>query len=356
MDRLQEINLKHDQLRALLARHQADGLWLRRTRNIAWLTAGADASIPADSETGAYSILVTANKRAVYTTNVEITRLRAEEQFEALGFEYVEFPWHAPQTPSAANLLADEGAVEADLQQLRWVLTEGEKARYRALGQAAAEALEETINGLFPGDTEFDIASRLDAACRKRGGLAVVNLVAADERIAQFRHPLPTMKKFQKLAMVVVCMRRGGLIVAGTRFAHVGPAPDELHEKFHKIAAIDASAMVASQPGRTLGEVFSDLQAAYAAQGEADQWRLHHQGGLIGYIAREHITTPGDMIKLQSGQACAWNPSIVGCKSEDTILLGDIGFEVVTAASPGWPMIEVDVRGQKVKRPGIAVI
>lgn len=353
MDRLEEINLKHDRLRALLERRGASALWLRRTRNLAWFTAGADASIPVDSESGMYSILVTPEKRVVYTSNIEATRLRGEELFQDLGFEYAEFPWHVGDAPSASGLITDDGEVEADLQALRWVLTEGEQERFRALGRDCADALDEAIRAVRPGDTEFELAARLDAACRRREGLAIVNLVATDERISRYRHPLPTRKRLERYAMIVVCMRRGGLIVAGTRLAYIGRAPAELHEKNRRVAAVDAAAIAATRPGRTLGEVFADIQAAYAAQGEDGQWQHHHQGGLIAYIARERVATPGDATPIVEGQAFAWNPSIVGCKSEDTLLLTRSGFEIVTAAPPSFPVVEVEVGGQVIRRPGI---
>jgi antitoxin VapB len=156
--------------------------------------------------------------------------------------------------------------------------------------------------------------------------------------------------------MIVVCMRRGGLVMAGTRLAYIGSMPAQVVEKARKVAAIDAAVMVATRPGRTHSDVFRDLQAAYAAQGEADQWRYHHQGGPAGYNSREWIVTPGDMRPVQAGVAYAWNPSIVGCKSEDTILVQDNGFEIVSGAADDWPMIEVNVSGQVVKRPGILEI
>src|SRR5690606_17493248 len=99
------------------------------------------------------------------------------------------------------------------------------------------------------------------------------------------------------------------------------------------------------------GEVFAALQAAYESQGEAEQWKLHHQGGAIAYQSRERIATPGDTTVIQVGQAFAWNPSIVGCKSEDTILLGADGFEIVTPASPGWSSVEVAIAGKTISRP-----
>ena len=354
MNRLDEINAKHDLLRGLLAEHQADALWLGHTRNVAWFTAGADSSIPVDSDNGAYNILITADKRVIYTDNIEVTRLRAEEDFESLGFEFHEFPWYAREEPSVAHLISDSIAViESQLQQFRVVLTPDEQERYRTLGRDAAAALDEAIRAVRPGDTEFEMAARLDAACRARGAVATVNLVATDERISQFRHPLATFKRLEKYAMIVVCMRRGGMVVAGTRLAYIGSLPAEIAEKARKVAYIDAAVMAATRPGRAHSAVFADLQAAYAAQGEDGQWQNHHQGGPAGYASREWIVTPTDERVVQAGSTYAWNPSIVGCKSEDTILVNADGFEVVSAAPADWPVIPVEIGGQVINRPGI---
>lgn len=352
MNRLEEINIKHDRLRGLLEARRADALWLRATRNIAWFTAGADASIPVDSDTGAYSVLVTADRRAIYTNNIELTRLRAEEDFESLGFVFEEFPWHVGGQPDLPRMITDTDAAD-DLLSLRLVLLEGEVERLRALGRDAAAAVAEAASAARPGDTEYQIAGRLAAAARARGGIAVVNLIATDERISQFRHPLPTGKRMDKYAMVVVCMRRHGLVVSATRLAYAGALPADIAQKNQKVAAIDAAAIAATRPGRTLGEIFADIQAAYAAQGEADQWQYHHQGGPAGYNARERIATPGDPWVVQADSVYAWNPSVVGCKSEDTILVTQGGFEIVSAGPETWPMIDVVVGGQTIKRPAI---
>ena len=355
MQRREEIDRKHERLRALLADHQARALLLTQTRNLAWFTAGADASIPVDSDAGAWSALLTADRRDIVTTNIELTRLRTEEALHDLGFGYLEHAWHEAAPPLPPGALLDTQPEVADaLLQLRLVLDVAEQERCRRLGAETAAALEEAIRAARPGDSELAIAARLDAACRARGGLAVVNLVATDERIAAFRHPLPTARRMQRLVMMVVCNRKWGLVVSATRLAHTGPLPPELRAKAEKVAQIDAAVMAATRPGRSHAAVFRELQAAYAAQGEADQWRFHHQGGPAGYNAREFIVTPGDESPVRAGSLYAWNPSIVGCKSEDTILVHDGGFEILSAAGAGWPLLEVEVAGQTVPRPGIA--
>lgn len=351
MNRLQEVEHKHALLKQVLSKHGAEALWLKRIRNVAWITAGADSSIPVDTELGVYSVVITGTRRLIFTNNIEITRLRAEEPLEELGFEFLQAPWQTMGTPEFPNLITDDGEVEVDIQRRRWVLVAGERERYRQLGRDTATIIEDAARAVQPGDTEFEIAARMDAACRQMGGVAVVNLIAVDDRIAKYRHPLASFQRLDKLAMLILCMRRGGLITAVTRFVSIGPISQELSEKMEKIAAIDAAVIAASRPGRTLGDVFADLQSAYTAQGEADQWKLHHQGGLIGYIGRERIATPGDRTMLKAHHALAWNPSIVGVKSEDTVLIDDTGFEILTQGD--YPSIEVTIAGEPIKRAGI---
>lgn len=357
MGRLQEVERKHGRLRDLLQTRGAESLWIQTVRNLSWITAGAEVAIDSSSEMAPYSVLITTEKRTIITSNIELPRLRDEERFEDLGFEFAVVPWYGGELPPMPGLIRDvDEAVGAEIQRLRWVLDEDEQTRFRALGLDAAAALEEAIRAASPGETEWEIAARLDAACRKRGGQAIVNLVATDERIAQFRHPYITGNRLDKLVMIVVCMRRGGLFVAGTRLAHFGALPSALRDKQDKVAAIDAAGMAASRAGRTLGDAFAALQAAYASQGEGDQWKHHHQGGLIAYGSRERVATAGDPTVIEPGMAFAWNPSIIGCKSEDTILVGADGFEIVTQASGNWPYVEVGLGGQSIHRPAILEI
>lgn len=356
MDRLQEIEYKHGLVRQLLTMYQSPALHLRRTRNIAWFTGGVDATINSAAEMGSYSLLVTPDARHVITDNIEITRIRGEEPYEALGFRFEVNDWvrgrALPADIDASQVLVDDAEIETALQGFRMRLTAPEQDRLRTLGRDAGAALEEAARAIQPGDTEFEIAARLDAACRRRGGFAMVNLIAVDDRISSYRHPTITKARIERYGMVIVCMRREGLIAAATRLVHFGPVPDELQAKLLKVAHIEAATMVASTPGRTLGEVFDDLRQAYADQGEADQWRNHHQGGPLAYLPREMFAVPDHPYVLQSGNALAYNPSIVGCKSEDTILLTDNGFEIVTTTGE-WPMVTVSVSGQQVSRPAI---
>jgi Xaa-Pro dipeptidase len=85
----------------------------------------------------------------------------------------------------------------------------------------------------------------------------------------------------------------------------------------------------ATQPGRTVGDVFDDCCRFYAEAGFPDGWRHHHQGGLTGYRSRELIAMPGTALVIEPGQAFAWNPSLPGAKAEETFVLTDAGPEVL---------------------------
>jgi hypothetical protein len=53
-------------------------------------------------------------------------------------------------------------------------------------------------------------------------------------------------------------------------------------------------------------------------------------------------------------QPFAWNPSITGTKSEDTILATSQGPQVITAAQD-WPMVSVEGEDGAWQRPDILV-
>jgi antitoxin VapB len=177
-------------------------------------------------------------------------------------------------------------------------------------------------------------------------------LVATDERIYKFRHPLPTPKKMERYAMIVLCGRWKGLVASITRLVHFGPLPEEIRRKMEATAQVDATYIAATRPGVQLCDVFQQAVDAYASTGYAGEWRLHHQGGPAGYEPREFITTPSTTDAVSAGQVYAWNPSITGTKSEDSLLVGESSNEVLTTIA-GWPEIRATVDGKPFSRPAI---
>lgn len=359
---MNEFAQKQEALRQLMAQHRVDALLLQKVSSFAWATCGAASYINAAVSDGTASLLLTPEGRYLVTTNIELPRLANEEGLAAQGWEMRPAPWHG-DNPAVAELSAGlhlaadgfyPGAVDlsAPVGWLRSILLPEEQERFRQLGKLCAAAMEETIQQVRPGLSEHEIAALLAYACEKRGVQAPVNLIATDERIFQYRHPLPTDKKMERYALVVLCGRKWGLVCSITRLVHFGALPAEISRKEQAVAAIDATFIANTRPGATLGEIFARALAVYAETGFADEWRLHHQGGPAGYEPREVVATPGDAHVVAAGQTYAWNPSITGAKSEDTILVTPQGHEVLSEI-PGWPVHTVSVNGQAIRRPAI---
>jgi hypothetical protein len=118
---------------------------------------------------------------------------------------------------------------------------------------------------------------------------------------------------------------------------------------------VDARIMAATRPGTRIPEVFAEMQQAYADNGFDGEWQYHHQGGATGYLGREYIANPNCDQTVQENQAFAWNPSIRGTKTEDTMLARMDAVELITSPGEDWPVVEVEVAGQALRRPDILV-
>src|SRR5687768_13752227 len=355
---LAEYRPKQAALRAFLDARGVDAVLLWERGNFAWITCGGDNRIPDNTETGVAGLLATREARICLADTIEAPRMR-DEELAGTGIEVVDFPWHdeAASRRRVLELLGDlklaPERVAADVDRppagfarlprefngLRWRLTPQEMDRYRECGARASGAVESAALAIEPGMSEHEIGAVLDHFVRAAGLVPNVNLIASDERIFRFRHPIATAKELERYAMLVTCASLGGLICSLTRFVHFGPLPEELKRKQQATADIDTAVNFATRPDRALGEIFADLQQAYASAGFAEEWKLHHQGGPTGYANRERVAVPGDETRVLENQAYAWNPSITGSKSEDTILVTAEGFEVLTGHSADWPTV-----------------
>jgi len=347
------------------ARH-IDALLLKRASSFAWATCGSSSYINTASSYGEAALLITSKGRYLITNNIEAKRLVNEELLDKQGWTPKVSMWH--KTDSSISDLtkglrvgADcdfQGSIDlsAEIARMRVNLLPIEQDRFRTLGKVCARAMENAIHAVRPGMSEFEISGLLALESEKLGAQAIVNLIATDERIFNYRHPLPTSKKMERYAMLVLCGRWKGLVASITRLVHFGWLTDELQKKMEVVAYIDATFLTGTRPKRTLKEVFMDAVAAYTRRGFTGEWELHHQGGPAGYEPREYIATPESEDVVFSGQTYAWNPSITGTKSEDTILVTDDGFEVLTEIDD-WPMLMVELPdGKIVKRPAILEI
>jgi antitoxin VapB len=181
-------------------------------------------------------------------------------------------------------------------------------------------------------------------------------LVGSDERIANYRHPLPTDKAIERYVMTVLSFRYHGLIISLTRSIYFGKLTDSLRETALAVAKIDANIIAATQEGRTLADMFAYIRQQYDEAGQPHAIEEHHQGGVSGYQGREAFAMPAASDwTIKIGQSFAWKPSLRGAKSEDSILLTPSGPEVITSVTD-WPMWTVATATGVIARPAILEI
>lgn len=364
MTRQEELETKLARVRAHLAATASRAMLLATHANFAWITGGGRNHVGIATERGVAGILVTADRAVLLADNIERRRLE-EEELGSLALEAREFPWwsgslvdEALALAPAAELVTDvpvPGARlfgAADAMRLRNPLLPVEIERYRVLGGQVGVVLTHAAFHCRPALTEHQLAGMLAGALSDFGITPGVILVAVDERVRTRRHPLPTGRRLESYAMLVVGGRRDGLHVSATRLAHFGPAPEELKERHLACARVDAAFLAATRPGARLSEIFRAGMDAYAREGYPDEWRHHHQGGPTGYAGRDLRAAPDAEAEVQLHQAFAWNPSIAGAKSEDTVLVTEAGVEVLSP-TPDLPTVTVEAAGERFIRAGI---
>ena len=359
-----ELDAKHAKLVEWMRAHKLAGVLIRRNENVAWVTGGAvELRVLTPCETGVASLLVTAEgKRYYFTTKNEAPRLH-DEEFGALDFEPVLFPWWADDTVETAKRLAGgpvgsdtpgAGLTPVNLYPLRAALSETEIARYRWLGTETAAATVEALNQVEPGMSEYDLEALTAAGLLRRGIMPSVALYAVDERIYKYKHAVPRGARLKQYAMLNLCSRKWGLAISITRFLHFGALPAELAQRFQAAAQVNAALLDATRVGATSAGLFKVAQTAYAAQGFPGEERFHHQGGPTGYGEREWVATPNGTEVVVNNQAFAWNPSIRGGKVEDTVLLRNGVIENLTP-TPELPLLAASVAGSAYVATGVLV-
>ncbi len=347
-----ELSIKIERLRKMMAANNVTAVHIAKLGNLAWLLCGGDALVSFADAPVAEAVVT---PQRVVVLMAEVERDRLEREAFPSGVDALYYPWFDPNAKEVllkellgeGKVLADTPAVAGaevrDFWPLRVPLTESEVGRYRTLGRDAAQAFTETLKTLTPGMSEHEVAARIAFALRERGMQPALILVAADERLQRYRHPLPTANVFRERVMAVTCARRGGLYANLTRIVSAGALRDGERDAYRRLLNVESTLLNYTQHGVLARELFPEMQRAYDSAGFLGEWARHHQGGACGYETRDWVLQEGGDRMLQEGSAYAWNPSLPGLKVEDTVLLQGENLEVLTA-DPNWPSVEVDGR------------
>ncbi|RYZ60529.1 MAG: M24 family metallopeptidase [Proteobacteria bacterium] len=349
-----EIDRKISIVRKILKANNLSAVRLRGVDWFAWATAGASNVVLLTTDVGIAEVIISADEAFVLTDSIEAERLE-EEEIKG-SYPIWKAAWQEPQQREAfVRELTHAGTVASDmprdqelplpkeLREAKCILQPGEVDRYRTLCQEAAMAMTETLKDACQSWTGFELAARGSAALWSRGIHPALTLVGDERRLPLYRHATASADTLGDRAMLVFCARRHGLFANLTRFIYFrDPTARELRMK-HDLAAIEAEIFDASRPGVSLGQIYETMRTSYAKFGYPGEIDKHHQGGTCGYLSREEVARPASENRIQAGMALAWNPSLIGCKIEDTVLVTDKGLEILTI-DPAWPTFYAEDR------------
>lgn len=368
MTRMEEVSIKVMRLQEFMKSKGLKGVLLKKQPNFSWLTAGGYNMVGIASEMGVTSLLVTENERYIIANRIEMRRMMVEEGLESLGFKPLEFEWfedrEAELVKNCAGDLSCVGCdagfgetrnMDGEIKKLRYSLTDGEIERYLFLGKKLSAAIEKVALGVKPGDLECEIAGRIGTELWKDRIDPTGIMVAADERVYTYRHPIPTTKMVKRYVMLCCNARYKGLITTITRIVHFGRPMPALEKQFGCNMDIENRMIAATKPGASVSVPFEKCLAAYREFGYPEEWKLHHQGGAMGYYARDIKVTSESKDIILPNQAFCWNPSISGTKTEDGFIATAAG-PVMISAPVVFPSIETIVDGVRLVRPGMLVV
>ncbi len=227
-ERQQEAVIKLTRVQEFLRRESLSGVLIGTVRNFAWVTAGGDNHIVIASEEIAW-----------YGDRAEPGQMTATLQ-ELTGGR----PFASDTRYPGSHMVDDE------LATLRVPLTETEIRKYRWLGRRCAEAVDSVCRKIRLGMTERGVEALVCDALMRHAIRPAALLIAADERILNYRHAPPSdTKKIEQYAMVNICASRWGLVIAMTRSVHFGPMPEDVEKKLHAAARVNAGFWARTVPG-----------------------------------------------------------------------------------------------------------
>ena len=255
------------------------------------------------------------------------------EALDGLDYQLIECSWTderadpslsirlAQQTLGGGEIGADvvgspAAFVESQIARLRVPLLAEEIERLRRLGRETGVVVGSAVRTLEPGITENQVAAVVGSALVAHGIRPVVLLVGADDRIARYRHPVATNRVWRARLLVACCAERDGLIVALSRMVSATPVNGDLARARERRLTSSRALLDATRADATGAQLFETAASAYERAGFPGEERLHHQGGAIGYRAREWVAHPASQDVVRPAQAFAWNPSITGTKSK----------------------------------------
>jgi Xaa-Pro aminopeptidase len=229
--------------------------------------------------------------------------------------------------------------VDDGLVMQRAVKDAAEARSIRRAIRVAEQAFTAVLATLKPGQTEQQVAARLEYEMRCRGasGASFPIIVAADAN-ASLPHAIPGRKKIRKGGTILFDW---GAVVDGycsdlTRVVALGRMPRRIAEIYDVVLEAQAAAIAAIKPGGALREIDKVARDVIARAGYGRQFG-HSLGHGIGLEIHEQPTLasratgelrPGHVVTVEPG---IYLPGVGGVRIEDDVLVDDRGGRVLSS-------------------------
>ncbi|MGL4676993.1 MAG: M24 family metallopeptidase [Brevinema sp.] len=325
-------------IREYLTQNQYDGMLLGRRSSFAWFSGG-ESSMNFYTDMGLGFIWVTKDNAFVFCGNNEHDRISHEifkDKFPVQSFSWIEGP-----APNLQNLIANKKVVSdfglvnttedfGNIKKLRYQLSPDQIKIATELSKRSSELLEKSLKNLKVGMSELSIQAEIRYTFEKEGISLPVLLIAGDENLNSYRHPLATTTIIQERIMAVICAQYKGVMIAASRIRYF--REENSQEKLYnqRVAKINAEMIATSILGIHSSSLWESLLQSYKNHKVEDEYLNHHQGGAIGFESREWILRPNLDETLLENQLIAWNPTLRGTKSEETVIINGDNPKVLT--------------------------
>lgn len=359
-----EAQIKESRLYHALSELDYDSLIITRRSNFAWLTCGGEAVSSRVSPTSPVYLVITQQRKYAVGYSMDLPWVM-ETALANLAYDAVMLPTFG-KTPEQTVLELARGRVCADdsflgvddinphIIRLHEPYTPQEMARYRQLAGDCGQIQAELAQWIQPGMTERFILARMWQMYLERGIEGHYMFVGSDDRIKQFRHPVPTDKPVEKVVLLAPGVARWGLLTSTSRLICFGQPSDDLRRRFNAAATIQAALLARTQVGEPLSSLFQLIMDLFEQLGFADERYNHFHGGPVGYWAgyAERMQDPNEVVR--PNMAFLYYLTVAGVHCEELMLVDQRNTEIISV-DPAWPLLEIAFDGKTLTVPDIYI-
>lgn len=266
---------------------------------------------------------------ALVCERARIKRLAIQPEYLTLG-DQADFKKRA----KGVRLVPTSGV----LSQMRRIKSDSELKAMALAIKIAEDGFAAMLKTIRPGQTELEIAARLEFEMKRRGASGpAFNTICAEGPNAARPHAVPGTRKIRKGSAVLVDWgaRVGGYNSDLTRMVFVGSIPPKIRAVYQVVLDAQLAATEAIKPGRRMCDIDAVARDWIKKAGYGKQFThgLGHGLGLnvheapsLSWRSKEELI-PGMVVTVEPG---IYLPDVGGVRIEDDVLVTARGNRVLT--------------------------